>query len=493
VSLAMNDVSSRSVANEANVPTPQSFWAMAWIMGLLGAFFWAIRGTGGFGGSSGGLFAGVGWGILWFIFSKHHGLKGRLSSPWVVVAITLGIAYGGMTGYGVYIAWLRERFYLDFPNGQREIEAWVGYTMLFVCGLHWGGVTGAFMAWCQSSPALRWWHWLLRLLAGGIGALTVLWFVKAYPQLVLPFYGEGIYGAAENSSCLRAERTIREIAPHLGLFLGFFVFELARRDWKAVGLMLVMSLGFAIPFCVGGYWHTLNDLSVKLSWWKFWEMSIGLGGGLAFGLAYYLYNRPISDRPFRYSSKAYVLGAAFPIWLAMVRSVVNAFDGTLEIHGYKEFAKANRWWVLLTVLVPATVFFAWWIARIQSARGEQGAGRGSTGRFLLWLVVLSLVAVLLHRITIPGVPITLYDYSLLALPPAFLILGYWLFRPVDDLERSPISMPFKLAILAVMIGLGLADSIHWPMQLHNYVLVGIYFVCIFGSLALWKLVQQVDH
>lgn len=489
----MNDVSRRSVANEANeaseasLSTRQSYWAIALIMSLLGAFFWAIRGTGGFGGSSGGLFAGVGWGMLWFLFSMQLGFKGRLSSPWMIVAITLGIAYGGMTGYGVYIAWLRERFYLDFPNGQREIEAWIGYAMLFVCGLHWGGVTGAFMAWCQSSAVLRWWQWLLRILAGGVGAWAVLWFVKAYPQYVLPFYEEGIYGLAENASCLRAERTIREIAPHLGLFLGFFVFEVARRDWKAVGLMLVMSLGFAIPFCVGGYWHTLNDLSIKLSWWKFWEMSIGWGGGLAFGLAFYLYNRPSAEQQYRYSNKAYLLGAAFPIWFAMVRSIANAFDGTLSIYGYDDFAKANRWWVLLAVLVPATIFFAWWIARLQAARRGQGAGGISTGGFLLWLVLLSLIAVLLHRVALPFVPDKLYAYSLLPLPAAFLILGYWLFRPVDDLERSPISQPFLLAMLAVMVGLGLADSIHWPMQLQNYVLVGIYIVCILGSLALWKI------
>jgi hypothetical protein len=339
------------------------------------------------------------------------------------------------------------------------------------------------MAWCQPSTPVRWFHWLLRLAAGGVGAWTALWFVKAFPQYVLPFHEEGIYSLAENATCLRAERTILEIAPHVGLFLGFLIFELVRRDWKAVGLMLVMSLGFAIPFSLGGYWHTLNDSSIKLGWWKFWEMTIGLGGGMAIGLAYYMYNRPCPDAQYRYSNRAYVLGAAFPIWFAMVRSVVNAFDGTLRIHGYDEIAKLNRGWMMLAVLTPSTIFFAWWIAQQQVVRREHESGKSTGYLFVLWLALLSMVAILLHRITIPLIPDEIYAISVLTLPPAILIVGYQLFRPVVDLDYSPISRQFLLAMLAAMVCLGIVDSIHWPMQLQNYVLVGIYLACIFCSIA----------
>lgn len=471
----------------------QSYWAIALIMGLMGAFFWAIRGTGGFGGSSGGLFAGVGWGILWFRFSSLAGYQGRLASPWMIVAITLGIAYGGMTGYGVYIGWLRGLFYLDYPQGEREIAAWTGYAMLFVCGLHWGGVTGAFMAWCRPSAPLRWWHWLLRLLAGGVGAGLALWAVTTFPHCVLPFYSEGIYSLAENSTCLRAERTIREIAPHVGLFLGFLVFELVRRDWKAVGLMLVMSLGFAVPFCVGGYWQTFNGSSINLDWWKYWEMSIGLGGGLAFGLAFYLFNSPTAGSVPRYSNRAYVLGAAFPIWFAMVRSVANAFEGTMGVHGYTGFAKSNRWWVLLSVLVAATILLVWWIDKVQWPRQnrDQNMNQPSarSARFvntIVWLMVLAPMAMLLHRFAIPFIPDDVFAYCLLGLPPVFLAVGHWLFQPVLVMERSPIPPAFLDSMLLLMVCLGLIVSIHWPMKLNNYVLVGSYLVCIFVSWVLWK-------
>lgn len=53
----------------------------------------------------------------------------------------------------------------------------------------------------------------------------------------------------------------------------------------------------AAPFTVGGYWHTFEGPALELPWWKNWEMSIGLGGGLAFGLAFYLFNRPEAHRP----------------------------------------------------------------------------------------------------------------------------------------------------------------------------------------------------
>lgn len=56
-----------------------------------------------------------------------------------------------------------------------------------------------------------------------------------------------------------------------------------------------MALGFALPFAAGGYWHTMRDSSLRLEWWKNWEMTIGLFGGLGFGTAFWLFNRPAGD------------------------------------------------------------------------------------------------------------------------------------------------------------------------------------------------------
>lgn len=59
------------------VNRPIDYRMVAGIFGLMGAFFWAIRGTSGFGGWNGGLFAGLGWGILWYFFSHFAGGAAR--------------------------------------------------------------------------------------------------------------------------------------------------------------------------------------------------------------------------------------------------------------------------------------------------------------------------------------------------------------------------------------------------------------------------------
>ena len=50
---------------------------------------------------------------------------------------------------------------------------------------------------------------------------------------------------------------------------------------------MTLALGFAIPFVGSAFWHLMylhSDLA--LDWWKNWEMSIGLGGGVALGLCF---------------------------------------------------------------------------------------------------------------------------------------------------------------------------------------------------------------
>ena len=224
------------------------------VMGLMGAFYWAIRGTGGFGGSDGGTFAGFGWALLWYAFSVYAGPDGArrpYGTPWMLWAITLGIAFGGMTGYGVYISWLNGRFHLDYPDLVRDVPAWTGYAMLFVCGFHWGGNAGCFMAWCAPTRRVTGRDWAIRISCGIAGAVAAAVFVRVFPQLFLPYYAEGLYDVDEYKTCQRALGSIRNIAPHVGLVLGFLAYELARGDRRAVGMILTMALGFAIPFTVG--------------------------------------------------------------------------------------------------------------------------------------------------------------------------------------------------------------------------------------------------
>ena len=313
---------------------PADYLSITIIMGLMGAFFWAIRGTGGFGGEQGGILAGLGWAVLWYGFSRIDGTA--RTRPYghagAIVAITFGIAVGGFTGYGVYNSWVRGQFFLDHPNGLRDVGAWTGYAMLFVCGLHWGGIPGAFLAWCAPRKPVRWQGWAGRIGGGIAGAVAAGVIVRVFPQWFLPFYNEGIYQLPENATCIRAAGSIRNIAPHVGLFLGFLAFEIGRRDWRAVGIMLVMALGFAIPFSVGGYWHTMNDSALQISWWKNWEMSIGLGGGLAFGLAFYLFNRPEDVAPRPVTSTERIAGAGIPLAIGLAQILMGGYEGFRSLH-----------------------------------------------------------------------------------------------------------------------------------------------------------------
>ncbi|MFO7973535.1 MAG: hypothetical protein R6V12_02755 [Candidatus Hydrogenedentota bacterium] len=326
---------------------------IAVVMGLMGAFYWAIRGTGGFGGAAGGTFAGFGWALLWLAFSRHgppDGERRPYSNPWMLWAITLGIAFGGLTGYGVYISWLNGEFYLNHPEGMRTVGAWTGYTMLFVCGLHWGGNTGCFMAWCAPRRKVTWKGWLIRIGCGIAGAVAAGVIVRVFPQWFLPFYDEGLYSVDEYATCRRALGSIRNIAPHVGLAAGFLGYELARKDWRAAGMILVMALGFAIPFTVGGYWQTMHGSELRIDWWKNWEMTIGLGGGLAFGLAFYLFNLPGEAPPSKLGPKARAFfQTGFPVWLPLAVILLSTYSGVTGHFGIERSARMGHALIILSL------------------------------------------------------------------------------------------------------------------------------------------------
>lgn len=360
---AQTTPSEKPLGSCSKVPLlPSHYLTITVIMGLMGAFYWAIRGTGGYGGGQGALLAGLGWGTLWYLFSCLDGTSRQrpYGSARMIAAITFGVGIGGMTGYGVYIAWLQGKFYLNYPDGVRDVAAWTGYAMLFFCGLHWGGIAGAFMAWVAPRTPLGRNGWLARIGAGILGAVIAGFVVRLFPQLFLPFYNEGIYQIEANKTCVRALGSIHNIAPHVGLFLGFLTFEAVRRDWRAVGMMTLVALGFATAFTVGGIWQTYQGSELKLDWWKYWEMSIGLGGGLSIGLAFYLFNRPESGMTQPITRKERIWGAAFPVWLVGSLTMMNAYKGFIRIHEI-DGGGNTRVLVSLIILAPMTVLFLWLI------------------------------------------------------------------------------------------------------------------------------------
>ncbi len=89
-----------------------------------------------------------------------------------------------------------------------------------------------------------------------------------------------------------------EAVHHLGLILGFLAFEVWRRDWKNVGLILTASIVNGIGWWLLQAWKWAPTVfpGVQFNFWRCWESSGGLSMGLAFGLAYFLVNRPMAER-----------------------------------------------------------------------------------------------------------------------------------------------------------------------------------------------------
>jgi hypothetical protein len=374
-----------------------SYAAAAAVMALMGAFFWAIRGTTGFGGETGGTLAGFGWALLWCTFSQMLGHAGRrpYNGPWIIVAITAGIAFGGFTGYGVYTAWVRGAFYLDYPNGAREVSAWSGYAMLLVCGFHWGGNAGCLMAWCAPEKRVRGRDWAERVAWGAAGAAAAYAIVRIAPQAFLPYYAEGIYGAPANRTCTRALGSIRNIAPHVGLVLGFLGYELRRGDRRAAALILTMAFGFAIPFAAGGWWHTMHGSSLQLDWWKNWEMTIGLVGGLAFGVAFWRFNRPAAPelRPAGRFARA-LTRSGLHLWLPSFILLGGAYDGRCELSKEETTLTGYLWLFLLSVCLPLALRM-WMRDERREASGDCGAS--------LWML-LALVGMIVCAGCLVSVP-----------------------------------------------------------------------------------------
>ena len=413
---------------------------IALIMGLMGAFFWAIRGTRGFGGETGGTLAGLGWAALWLLFSHLRGDGARRAggSGRMMAAIVFGIAAGGLTGYGVYISWLNGVYQMNVNEVTRPIAPWTGYLMLFVCGMHWGGVTGSFMAWAAARTPAGPTVWAARLLAGAGGAALGALLVKWLPFLFLPFYDQGYYQVDAYATSARAMRSASTIAQHVGLFLGFLAVELVRRDWRAVQIMVTMAAGFAVPFAVGGSWHTLRGVGPDIDWWKNWEMSIGLGGGLAFGLAFYLFNRP--GAPPRPVTPLEHLLAGAVLWFAAGTVVFGAYDGVTRLHAVDASlvpARDAAFWIFQALAACAFLF---WTVRAFSTRAQARAGASPPVPLFFLGLMLAVIVLAGYLTSIPG-ELLLADRVLLTLYTVYLAASLGLFLALSRRRRDAAILP----------------------------------------------------
>jgi LPXTG-motif cell wall-anchored protein len=272
----------------------------------LGGMTWAVRGCAGFGAWKGCVFAGVTWGTAWW-YLAHDPRKEqsrRYASAWIVVALTFGIGIAGIQGWMQWPSLFEGKLMMNAtPKVDRfvPISRAYGFLWLFLAGAKWAGIGACLLAWCGSLRETRVWHWFWRIACGLTGAYLARFLIVHYPQHFVPLYGSMQAQYADlkaNPNLGRMMIDCTEAVYHLGLCFGFLVFEIVRRDWKNVTLILTVSLvnGAGWALCQNWNWahHIWKDGS--FNFWRCWESSGGLCMGVAFGLGYFLVNRPMSDR-----------------------------------------------------------------------------------------------------------------------------------------------------------------------------------------------------
>ncbi len=284
---------------------------------------WAVRGSSGYGASAGCLFAGVTWGTAWwFIARDSSGEKlRRYSSAWIILAVTVGVGFSGNRGWMQWTHFFDGKLSTNYAKGEFEpISPSYGLLWLFLAGVPWAGLGACLLAWCGSLRETRLCHWTARIGCGVGGALLLQYLYREYPQYFLPLYDsmESKYRDLEtNPSLKRLINDCGQAMFHLGFYCGFLFYEIVRREWKNVVLITTAGLinGIGWAACQNWTWAGKVWPGAQFNFWRCWESSGGISIGIAYGVAYFLVNRPMGEiERAKFESRTAISGPNFE-WL----------------------------------------------------------------------------------------------------------------------------------------------------------------------------------
>ncbi len=292
------------MGNSSRHDLTQSLFLPTLLFAALGGMTWAVRGSSGYGGVSGCMFAGVAWGAAWWYIAREPGREQlrRYTSGWIVLALTMGVGLAGAQGWMQWPSFFEGRMYTNYGKNEFvPISRTYGFIWMFVAGMKWAGLGACLLAWCGSLRETRLWHWAIRISCGFAGAMLASYLYKASPQTFLPLFDslEPLYNDIENYPNLKkVVRDGSEVFHHMGFYLGFLLFEIGRRDWKNVVLILVVGTvnGFGWAICQAWKWAPGFWENASFNWWRCWESSGGISMGVAFGIGYFLVNRRMTNK-----------------------------------------------------------------------------------------------------------------------------------------------------------------------------------------------------
>jgi len=371
----------------------------------LGGMTWAVRGCSGFGGSAGCLFAGVIWGAAWWFIAREPGpiQSRRYASGWIILALAVGIAISGNRGWMQWPSFFEGRLQTNTPKGEFvPIPRAYGFLWLFIAGVPWAGIGACLLAWCAAGQRMRAQDWLARLGLAFGSALVARILFDHLPQLFLPLHDQLSAQYADLNANPNLRRLIndnRNAIIHLGFYLGCLVYEIARRDRKNAILILTVGLLNGIGWSLLQNWSWAKKFwpAANFNFWRCWESSGGISIGIAYGVAYYLVNRRMSDEERAAAGTSLNnahpnlerFAAYFGLLLGLGLSIKNGLKGWANIYlGNEVHWNTILWQIIGPLLVVGIIALILLVRFRPLPRGFEGdVFPHAYG--LVWLVLLT--------------------------------------------------------------------------------------------------------
>jgi len=370
------------------------------LFAALGAMTWAVRGCSGFGAMNGCVFAGVTWGAAWwFIAREPSGQQSRrYTSAWIILALTMGIGISGNRGWMQWPSFFEGHLQTDTPQGKFvPISRIYGFIWLFMAGVPWAGLGACLLAWCGSGNPTRARDWVLRIGAGLAAGILARVLFDHLPQLFLPLYQSLSSQYADlgaNPNLRRLINDNRAAMTHLGAYLGFLAYEAIRRERKNVTLILTVGVlnGIGWALCQNWKWASRLWPGANFNFWRCWESSGGISIGIAYGVAYYLVNRPQPDG-------ALIASTGSPNWerfagyagllFGLGLSVKNGLTGWANIYfGSEDHYNSILWRIIGPLMLVSLIGITVWIRSRPLPRDFQGDVFPHACA-LMWLVLIT--------------------------------------------------------------------------------------------------------
>ncbi|MHA1698977.1 MAG: hypothetical protein ACTSWN_09085 [Promethearchaeota archaeon] len=268
---------------------------------IIGMSAWRIRGTRGFGAIPGCVYAGFLWSILWLYMSRQFKDQDvrPFSSGWSFMGLAFGIALNGMHAWMQWPFWTMGQLYQGGADPQYAVSPVYGYIWLFICAVPWCGIGAVGLAWANRRISLKSKDWIFRLVSGVAGGVVayITWLI--FRPVLIPRYD--VVMANYDTGCYKCEDPItdtRESMIWFGIYLGFLTFEILKKHWINVKLILLCGLIAGFGWIILQSWFFGREIFPDLPrplfdkyHWGFWELTAGIPFGLAFGLSFYLFNR----------------------------------------------------------------------------------------------------------------------------------------------------------------------------------------------------------